>query len=86
MIYVDDLYKTYLGKYGRMKMSHLIADSSEELISFIKLLGIDEKHIQYKGTYKEHFDICFSKRQQAILLGAIEISCKEMVHKINARK
>lgn len=69
-VYVDDMF----AKYGRMKMCHLFADSQQELLEFVDKIGVRRKWIQHAGTIREHFDICSSKRDKAIQLGAIAIS------------
>ena len=68
-VYVDDMFASY----GRMKMCHLFADSTEELLAFVDKIGVKRKWIQHQGTYREHFDICSSKRDKAIAIGAIQI-------------
>lgn len=77
-VYVDDMYKNPIGAFGRMKMSHMIADSKEQLIEMAKKIGVNPKWIQYPDTYKEHFDISMGKRILAIQNGAIEISYREL--------
>jgi hypothetical protein len=67
MVYVDNFYITGGGNYGRMKMSHMIADTSEELLQMVDRIGVSRKWIQYPGQPNEHFDICISKRTLAIL-------------------
>lgn len=86
MVYVDDMYKLPLGQFGRMKMSHLIADSQEELLQFVDKIGVARKWIQYKGTPSEHFDICMSKRELAIKHGAKPISYRELGEMMLARR
>lgn len=81
-VYVDDLYKTKAGKLGKMKMSHMIADSTEELLDMADRINVNRKWIQYKGTPKEHFDISLKKRSYAVRYGAIEITWKELGRKI----
>jgi hypothetical protein len=72
-VYVDDMQLS--AKIGRInaRWSHLLADTSEELIEFAKKLGLKEEWIQYPGTWKEHFDVTEPKRQKAIRLGATQI-------------
>jgi hypothetical protein len=71
MVYVDD----YFAPFGRMKMCHMIADTTEELLSMVDKIGVQRKWIQYPGQPKrEHFDVCTSKRELAIKAGAIPIS------------
>lgn len=74
MVYVDDMYKNPIGQFGRMKMSHLIADTTDELLEMVDKIGVQRKWIQKKGTWLEHFDICMGKRTLAIKFGAKEIS------------
>lgn len=77
-VYVDDMYKYSIGQFGRMKMSHMIADTTEELIEMAKNIGVNPKWIQKEGTGQEHFDIALSKRKKAVELGAIEITFREL--------
>jgi hypothetical protein len=77
-VYVDDMYKLSLGQFGRMKMSHLVADTKEELLQMVDNIGVQRKWIQKEDTPFEHFDICMSKRTLAIKHGAIEISYREL--------
>jgi hypothetical protein len=44
----------------------------------IAKFGVQQKWIQAEGTYKEHFDICLSKKALAIKTGAIEIDDKQV--------
>lgn len=69
MVYVDNpLYR-----FGHMQMCHMVADTTEELLEMADRIGVQRKWIQDSGTYKEHFDICKSKRKLAVKLGAQEI-------------
>jgi len=69
-VYVDDMR----APFGRMKMSHMVADSQEELLAMAKKIGVAEKWIQYAGSYREHFDVAESKRLAAIQNGATAVS------------
>ena len=54
-------------------MSHLMADTSDELEDAAEALGLS-RWIQYPGTYKEHLDVCESMRTRAIrTLGAQQV-------------
>lgn len=75
MVYVDNFYDTGV-RYRGMKMCHMIADSTEELLEMVDKIGVQRKWLQHPGTCNEHFDICFSKRQKAVKLGAHEIHFK----------
>ena len=82
MIYVDDAH----WPLGRMKMSHLLADSPGELRDAARELGL-ERYIQYPGTPKEHLDVSRTKRREAIdRLGAQEVSFRELGRIIRERR
>ncbi|KVO82438.1 DUF4031 domain-containing protein [Burkholderia ubonensis] len=76
-VYVDDMYRYPVGRFGRMKMSHLIADTTDELLAMVREIGVNPKWIQHAGTRDEHFDIAISKRAAAIAAGAIPITYRE---------
>lgn len=85
MVYVDNFYITGVTFRG-MKMSHMVADTTKELLEMCDKIGVQRKWIQMKGTYNEHFDICLSKRAKAIKLGAKEIHFRDYANFVNARK
>lgn len=64
--------------YGQMRMSHMVGDTTEELLAMADTIGVDVKWIQRPGSPKEHFDICQSKRALAIRAGAIPITQREL--------
>lgn len=72
-VYVDNMR----AGYGRMVMCHMIADSTAELLGMADKIGVAYRWLQAAGTYKEHFDICLSKRAQAVKAGAVELSMVE---------
>lgn len=78
MVYVGNLEFGY----GRMKMSHMVADTDEELHQMADKIGVARKWFQNK---KEdglpHYDICKSKKQLAISFGAQKMSDREIVKK-----
>ena len=85
-VYVDN-YSDLTGRnFGRMKMSHMVADTKEELLQMCDKIGVQRKWIQYEGDYKEHFDICLSKKKKAIEFGAIQLDARELVEFCNKRK
>lgn len=69
-VYVD----TMRANFGRMKMCHMVADTSEELLAMADRIGVDRKWLQNAGSYREHFDIALSKRALAVEAGAQEVS------------
>lgn len=80
-VFVDDMK----ARYGRMIMSHMIADTTEELLNMADRIKVDRKWIQKPGTKREHFDISQSKKALAIKYGAKEITQVELVMKIRDR-
>ncbi len=83
-VYVDNFYVTGMG-VGTMKMSHLIADTTEELIAMADKIGVKRQWLQHSGMLNEHFDICKSKRKKAIANGAVEINFRDYAKEIERR-
>ena len=81
-VYVDNQRAQYRG----MVMCHMLADSTEELLAMADLIGVDRKHLQDAGTYREHFDICLTKRAAALQAGATEASMSELGRIIRLRR
>lgn len=81
-VYVDDMEAAF----GRMIMSHMIADTTEELLAMADAIGVARKWIQNKGTYREHFDICKQKKVLAIKHGAVSITMKQLGEKLIAKR
>lgn len=69
-VYVDNMR----APFGRMKMCHMFADSTGELVAMADAIGVARKWIQFPGTSREHFDVALSKRALAIANGAREVS------------
>ena len=65
--------------FRTMLMSHLMADTSEELHEMTELLGL-ARWVQHPGTTNEHLDVSESKRQEAIRLGAHEVTGVDLVN------
>ena len=80
-VYVDD----YAAPYHGMLMHHMMADSTEELFRMADLIGLDRRHVQYRDHWKEHFDVCLSKRKAAIRAGAIEVGSRQLVRQMRER-
>jgi hypothetical protein len=81
-VYVDDP----MHPFGRMIMCHMIADTREELLAMVDQIGVPRKWIQKKDTPSEHFDICKSRREKAIKLGAIAVDGNELVEIIRRKR
>ena len=73
-VYVDDMCDSAMGRYRRMKMSHMIADSEQELHAMADQIGVARRWFQ-----GDHYDICKSKREKAFALGAQPVTMRELV-------
>jgi hypothetical protein len=71
-VYVDSV----MHPLGRMKMSHMVADSTEELFAMADRIGVDRLWIQCAGTHREHFDVCAAKREKALRAGACAVTTR----------
>jgi hypothetical protein len=81
-VYVDN----FQAEFGRMKMCHMNADTTEELLQMADKIGVQRKWIQYAGTGREHFDIALGKRKLAIQNGAIEVDMYPLARAVISRK
>lgn len=81
-VYVDNMQAAY----GRMKMCHMIADTTEELLAMADRIGVQRKWLQKAGTAHEHFDIAMSKRRIAVAAGAVEITSMDLGRIIRAKR
>lgn len=81
-VYVDKAKNPY----GKMLMSHLIADSLEELHEAAFKIGIQRKWFQDKDM--PHYDICQSKKKllMDIYGDDIEIDNKKLVELIRKNR
>jgi hypothetical protein len=67
------MYQYPIGKFRRMKMSHMIATSEVELHQMAKRIGVARRW--YQG---DHYDICMSKRDLAFKHGAVSVSMRQL--------
>ena len=81
MVYVDDMRAKHRG----MTMCHCIADTHQELLDMMAVIGLDPRYIQSAGTPFEHVDLCLSMRAKAVEAGACEVSIRELT-RINIEK
>ena len=79
-VYVDDMR----AEYGRMIMCHMIADSREEIDSMADRIGVARRWIQRPGERLEHYDISLGKHQLAIQHGAVEITQRELIKRVDS--
>lgn len=72
-VYVDN----YRAEFRGMKMSHMMADTLEELHEMADKIGLKREWFQPKS--RPHYDVSEGKRAQAIRHGAIEMTSRELV-------
>lgn len=72
-VYVDNM-KT---PYGRMLMSHMLADTLDELHAMARKIGL--KRVWFQDDRHPHYDVSQVARSIAIELGAVEVSNREIV-------
>ena len=72
-VYVDEA----VWPFGRMMMCHMLADTEEELHAMASRIGI--KRQWFQNDKYPHYDICKSKRAEAVSFGAIEINRRQFV-------
>lgn len=73
MIYIGR--RTY--KYRGMIMSHMVADTLEELHEMAEVLGV-RKYFQDENR-RPHYDICRSNVQKALGLGAKRVDERDII-------
>jgi hypothetical protein len=68
-VYVDNA----ANQFGRMVMCHMIADTPDELHAMADRIGVARRWFQAppKASFW-HYDICKSKRAEAVVAGAVE--------------
>lgn len=81
----DDPNAVYVGsleyRYGDMIMSHMASPNIEALHAMAVKLGIRKWFQEDKENLHPHYDVCKSKKLQAIKLGAIEIDDRELINR-----
>ena len=81
-VYVDDAQIPF----GRMRMSHMMADTTEELLGMADRIGVQRRWLQYGGEPREHFDVAESKRRLALKAGAQLVTDRELVKRRRDRR
>ena len=85
-VYVDDMFRSKMGEFRGMKMSHMMADTHEELMAMAHKIGLRPEWLQNEGEWLEHFDVAMSKREQAVQHGAVEISMRKLVRRFGPKR
>lgn len=70
--YIDNMFQHPMGRLGRMRMSHMIADTQAELHALAGKIGLARRHFQ-----GDHYDVCFERRELAIKFGAQPITMRQ---------
>lgn len=73
-VFVDNMQARYRG----MIMCHMVAHTLEELHEMADQLGLKREWFQDRPGFP-HYDICQTKKAQAIKLGAVEVTTRDMV-------
>lgn len=81
-IYVDTPAFSFRGQ----KYCHMLTDGDiEELHALAKKIGLRRDWFQVDASYP-HYDLAPNKREQAIKLGAVEVSACELVEIIHKER
>lgn len=71
-VYIDDMYRYAIGQFRGMQMSHMIADTPEELHAMARTIGMRREW--YQG---DHYDVPLPRRREAILNGAVAVTYRQ---------
>lgn len=82
-VYVDDARIPYQRGHMRMRMSHMVADTADELHAMADRIGVKRKYFQAHASHP-HYDICEAKRRAAVEAGAEQVTQRELVLVIRA--
>ena len=79
-VYVDDWRQRATIRSREDRWSHLLADDPDELHAMAALLGIPPRGYQRhrRSAALNHYDVPEELRRQAIALGAVPITWREM--------
>ena len=79
-VYVDDLNF----KKGRAVWSHMWSADEAELHAMAEKLGLRKGWFQYQNPNFKHYDVTKSKKEEAVKLGAVRVTTRQMVALKNA--
>ena len=84
-VYIDDMYRSTIGRLGRMSMSHMMADTRNELLAMADRIGMRRAWLQHPdaGRDRAHFDVSLERRKRAIAFGAIPVTRRDLVRIIH---
>lgn len=82
MVCVDPLMSCVMNRYWKWpEVSHLVADTDEELHAFAASIGLRRAYHQVSTGGLSHYDLTRGKRTQSVSRGAVEIDATEMVRR-----
>lgn len=81
-VYVDDMR----APFGRMKMCHMVADSDAELHAMATRIGVARRWHQSPPQHDSHYDIAQTKRKQALELGAVQVTLRQLSAMVMRRR
>jgi hypothetical protein len=80
-VFIDDMFKYPMGRFGRMKMSHMVATTEEELHAMADKIGVQRKW--YQG---DHYDVAQKMRNRAIEKGAVAVTMRQLGTMVACRR
>jgi hypothetical protein len=85
-VYVDDAFiaAAVAHRGGRVtsRWCHMTADTSEELETMARAIGLAPAWVQCAGTWKEHYDLTVARRQKAVAQGAVEVAARSHLKEV----
>jgi hypothetical protein len=72
-------------RFGRMRMSHMLADTEEELHAMAEKIGLKRGWFQDKAS-TPHYDVCQATREKAIAMGAVVADRRKTVDLIRKKR
>jgi hypothetical protein len=87
-VYVDDWRQRARLGHVDAQWSHLIADSDDELHQFAARLGMKQAWFQSdpRRPHRSHYDVTEALRHQAISLGAVAITWRDIGRMMRERR
>ena len=87
-VYLDDWRQPARLGPVNARWSHLVADSDEELHAFASRLGMRREWFQHKEgrPHQAHYDVPDRSRQQALDLGAVSITWRQVGRMMRQRR
>jgi hypothetical protein len=75
------VYVDYIREHPSGQWCHMIADTDDELHTMARQLGLRRGWLHISASGIAHYDLRPAQRDEAINLGAVEITSKELVRR-----